>query len=1074
MKLTLPQQDIYYEQLLYPQSPIYNIGAKIEIKGNIAFEVLNDAYKKLINQHDAYRSYVVHENKVVAIKTNEYFNGELEYLDCTLKSDAEAYANSFMQEKMTTAFSLKKDTQLHYFVLIKVSEASYYLFSIYHHIITDGWGTSLMFQRLVKNYNELFESKDVSTYPFTYTDFVLDDTQYAASESYEKDKIYWAERFKQLPVELLSPKKNNKITPKSDRKTLTIKRETYDLLTQLGKQNGGSTFHVILATLFLYFGRKHQNDEFAIGLPVLNRGKSIFKKTVGLFMGVLPLKIAVNLEGNFGELIKTIRSQLRLDYRHQRFPLGKIIKELKLYTEKKRLFNITLSYEKQNYADHFLNTNTKVIPLSHQAERVALALYIREFDNTEDVLLDFDYNLNYFDEKEIKNVVAHIDNLINELIKTPVKSLHSYTYLTEKETEIVLKEFNSTHYKYPSNQTVVDQVIAQVRLHPNKIAIEDGIKQYTYAQLDELSTKVASYILESSDSVTMSIAVLMNRSVDLIVTLIGVIKAGKTFIPLDPSFPKARLSYILAHSETSKIIGNEKLKNAIEHTGEYISIETILTTKNIEKQDPINKSKSENTAYIIYTSGSTGNPKGVAIAHHSLLNFLISMKQSPKIEENDRFFSVTTQSFDISILEFFAPLLCGSTVFIAKEHVLQEPSKTIEAIKKNNTTIIQATPSFYQLLFNAGWKGNKKLKILCGGDLLSASLAEKLLENCGEVWNMYGPTETTIWSSCKKIQESTDASCIGKPIHNTKMYVLDEKLQLLPVGSAGNIYISGDGVAQGYYKNNELTNERFITSPYEIAGKMYNTGDVGNWNEKGEIEFLGRNDHQVKIRGYRIELGDIEAKLEAINTIKQAVVVAKKNKNQEVFLLAYITKETEEFSVSTTFSTLSIVLPNYMIPNMIIEVAEFPLTPNKKVDRKQLTERELSNQSNDKIKQKPSSILEKHLAKIFKEVLELKNTIGIDENFFELGGHSLNAVKVVNAIEQELSHKIYLETIFNNPTIQKLANFLTNAKTDAIRQIASAPELPFYPIIFSQYVIWLASLQSEKSIAYNMFAAYEI
>ena len=306
--------------------------------------------------------------------------------------------------------------------------------------------------------------------------------------------------------------------------------------------------------------------------------------------------------------------------------------------------------------------------------------------------------------------------------------------------------------------------------------------------------------------------------------------------------------------------------------------------------------KFTDTAYVIYTSGSTGNPKGVEIGHQALLNFLLSMQQKPGILITDTFFAVTTYSFDISILEFFGPLISGATVCIASNKTLNDPEKIIQTIEKINPSIIQATPSFYQLLFNAGWKGNKSLKILCGGDLLSEDLAEQLLKKCGQLWNMYGPTETTIWSSIKQITNRKEASNIGKPIRNTQFYILDRFKKLLPVGSTGSLYIGGDGLAKGYFKDSELTKQKFISNPFKEGTLFYDTHDLAKWNNYGEVEFLGRKDNQVKIRGYRIELAEIETKLNAIPEIKQAVVIAKKDKNSEAFLVAYIIKESESYN----------------------------------------------------------------------------------------------------------------------------------------------------------------------------------
>ena len=395
-------------------------------------------------------------------------------------------------------------------------------------------------------------------------------------------------------------------------------------------------------------------------------------------------------------------------------------------------------------------------------------------------------------------------------------------------------------------------------------------------------------------------------------------------------------------------------------------------------------------------------------------------------------------------------------------------------VKEINPTIIQATPSFYQMLYNVGWNGNKTTKILCGGDLLSEALAEKLLKTNAEVWNMYGPTETTIWSSCKKITQANEAYTIGKPIHNTQFYILDEYLQLLPVGCAGNIYIGGDGLAKGYFKNEDLTNEKFIQNPFDETKKVYNTGDLGRWNENGEIEFLGRNDHQVKIRGYRIELGDVENELNQINGIKSAVVVAQKNGAQDDRLIAYVITESHEFNSAVVIRALPQRLPEYMIPHTVVPLEEFPLTPNKKVDRKALALCSVSTETITSTYEEPISEIELNLCRYYEEVLGLKDRIGTKDDFFVLGGHSLNAVKLINLINEHLQCRITSKEVFDYPTIQTLSIHLEKKKTREKIAITRTTESLYYPLTPSQYNIWVASQQVEKSIAYNMAAAFKI
>lgn len=1076
MKLTLPQQDVYFEQLLYPNEPIYNIGAKIEIKGIINVGIFRRAYNELINQHDAYRSTLINDPENVTVQIVEEHNSKLGFVNFSDRQKSYEDANAYMQEEFSKPFDLFGERLLHVFTLVKVSEDFHYLFSVYHHIITDGWGTSLMFQRLVQNYNEIFEFGEVtSSYPYCYNDFVEDDYIYQNSESFSQDLDYWSQKFK-FPPENLLEKLNDKVQiNKSSRKELIIKRDVYNQLNELATDFKCSSFHLILGIFYTYFGRKHQNNDFAIGLPVLNRSKSKYKKTVGLFMGISPLRIPLDFNTTFKNLIIEIKNQLRLDYRHQRFPLGKLIQELQIFKEKERLFNITLSYEKQNYSNDFQHTQTRVIPLSHQAERVALAIYIREFDELEDVKIDFDYNLNYFDDLRISEVVHHFENLIKSILICPDKKLKELAYLSEEEESQILVEFNNTKVDYPKGKTIVDLFEAQVEKTPEKKALKDDYKSYSYSELNKLSNQIAEYLIVTYGEKDKSpIAVLLGRSAHMVAVLFGILKSGRAYIPLDPTFPKERLSYIIDNSQ-SKVLISEK-DSGLEGVEDVVIVflENILAEIDLFDGIVSTTISPNDTAYIIYTSGSTGNPKGVEIGHQSLLNFLTSIQQKPGVSSNDILFSVTTYSFDISILEFFAPLLSGATLYIANQNILSDPNLIIQKIEEVRPTIIQATPSFYQMLINANWQGNQRLKVLCGGDLLSEVLAEKLINHSLEVWNMYGPTETTIWSSIKKIEHPKEASNIGKPINNTQFYILDAFLSPKPIGIPGAIYIAGDGLARGYYKNDTLTKEKFIKNPFDANSLLYETGDVGKWNDKGEIEFLGRNDNQVKIRGYRIELGDIESQLNQIEGIKDSVVIAKKGDQQDAFLVAYILKSEEAIDRGKIIAVLKMDLPYYMIPNAIISLEEFPLTTNQKVDRKSLSLREIQQNINSNEFKAPISNLEIKLSQYWATVLNTKEAISINNNFFALGGHSLNAVKLIGLISRNLFLEITLKTIFDYPSIESLAVYLKKLKPSQSTVIPLSEIKDLYNLTPAQYTIWLASQKTKSSIAYNMSAGYTI
>jgi len=1073
MKLTLPQQDIYFEQLLYPNEPIYNIGANIRIEGSINYEILNQAYIALINQHDAYRSILKGNLLSTEIEMFPNYDTALEFIDFSAEAQPKARTAAYMENDFKVAFDITAEDVLFKFVLIKVAETSYHLYSKYHHIIVDGWGTSVMFQRLVKNYNELMEFGEItSEYPFSYQEFVENDAAYETSEAYENDKAYWTEKFKTLPNALFNRKNPSVHTNISDRKTLVLKRSMYNTLAEVSKACKATTLHTILAALNLYFARKHQNNDVVIGLPVLNRSSAKFKKTVGLFMGISALRMQLNMEDSFEAFVQQVRQQLRQDYRYQRFPLGKLVQELDMFHEKEGLFNITLSYEKQNYSDHFANTTTQVIPMTHGAERVALALYIREFDDAEDVRIDFDYNTNYFNEAEISQVVSHIEILLQNIIADPTATLANYTYLSEEE-QAQLATFNNTKRIISQKNTVLSAFAQNAEIYTNKVAVKDATTSYTYDALETRSNAIAQAIQQQFGASNQSpIAVLMDRSADLVAILLGIMKSGSAYIPLDPSFPQERLQYIVEHSNVSGIIGDAACKELLSASSTFIDAEELLAAKNTG--EVLKEVTPQDSAYIIYTSGSTGNPKGVEIGHKSLFNFLSSMIQRPEIKNTDTLFSVTTISFDISILELFAPLLAGATLHVANKETLSNPAEIMSALASVQPSVLQATPSFYQMLFNDGWEGDKGLKILCGGDLLGKSLAQKLVDTSASLWNMYGPTETTIWSSVKQIEKAADASNIGTPIDNTEFFILDEALQLLPIGSEGTIYIGGDGLAKGYYKNEALTAERFIENPFDANARIYNTGDLGKWTKDGEIEFLGRNDFQVKIRGFRIELGDIETKLHAMQAIKDAVVV-KKMVGEEAVLVAYVMMfAAEGCDAKAITEALQEQLPAYMIPNAIIPVESFPLTPNKKVDRKALSNRDLKIVASSKVDSKPGSETEEKLYQFFKEILKTDEDFSLDSSFFMLGGHSLNAVRLIGLIEKEFGHRLTLRDMFDYPDVISLAKQLDTREPAEKQVIHLAEEKEYYPVTFPQYAIWLASLKAEKSIAYNMFSTYEV
>ncbi|AMP99108.1 amino acid adenylation protein [Pedobacter cryoconitis] len=1072
MRLTLPQEDIYFEQLLYPDRPVYNIGARTEIRGKIDFAAFNKAYIGMISQHDICRSVLTVKNDSPEFCILDTDTADLELIDFSFHADPVNDAISYMQSRFLEPFRLNDQTFLHKIILLKIADDFHYLFSVYHHLITDGWGTSLMFRRLVQNYNELSSHGTIqSVYPYSYTEFAKDDAKYRASETYQLDKSYWTAKFSALPENVFV--KNNSQPKKegSRRKEWLIKRAQYDQLNELAVQLQATTFHLLLAIAYTYFGRIKSISDFAVGIPMLNRSGAAFKKTAGLFTGIIPLRINLDFEDSFAALVSNIRQELKQDYRHQRFPLGKLIQELNLFDQEQKLFDITLSYEKQDYSVHFKHTLTHVVPLTHQAERVALALYVREFDNAEDVRIDFDYSLEYFEGTQVTNFITHFQFLLEDILANPHKKLSKLDFLGIAEKEFLITGLNQTAYPYPSAQTVVDLFEEQVENDPDHVVVRDSLKEYTYLEASQKSNAIAAWLLAQLGEGNEAIAILVNRSADLPVLLMGIFKAGKSYVPIDPDFPEDRIAFIVENCKAKTIICENDAITIADVKRIHIADVFAYTTP---EQLKINRAKAADSAYIIYTSGSTGRPKGVEIRHNSLANFLISMRRKPGLSPADLVFSITTISFDISILEFFGPLISGGTAYVVKKEVLAEPQKLLAEIRRVKPTVLQATPGFFQLIFNAGWEGDKAVRILCGGDQLSKALVEKLLSNVAELWNMYGPTETTVWSALKKIERPDQASNIGRPISNMRFYIVDHELQIVPAGTIGRIFIGGPGLSKGYCQNEELTAAKFISSPFIPGDQLYETGDLGKWTTEGEIEFCGRNDYQLKIRGYRIEPGEIETQLNRFLKCDNTVILSAELNSSTGVLVAYIPKQTADNIVPLAKEFLQNYLPGYMIPEVFVQVESFPLTANQKIDRKALLAMKFELPATAIIDTGIKTATEEKLLKIWKEELNLDRLMNIHDNFFSLGGHSLMAVQMTSAIYRIFNIRLTMKDVFTKPSISLLGKYIDSLNPAIIHSIEKASEKTYYKSTPAQQSIWQACLNTDLLVAYNMSAIFKI
>ena len=658
--------------------------------------------------------------------------------------------------------------------------------------------------------------------------------------------------------------------------------------------------------------------------------------------------------------------------------------------------------------------------------------------------------------------MVDLDQSCQEMLADSKESVSSLPSLTEAERQQVLNDWNKTHKYYPKHLCVQDLFEGQAAQTPDAIALVFEGKEVTYRELNERASQIAADLCGMGVGPDQLVGVCLNRSAEMVPALLGILKAGGAYVPLDPQFPADRLSLMLEDSELKILLTDRELSSKFPHfRGQIYFIESKTSGKDLNH---ISRSAApHHLAYVIYTSGSTGKPKGVRIPHSALTNFLCSMRVEPGLASTDILLAVTTISFDIAALELYLPLIVGSRLVIAPRETTADGFRLRDLITRTRPTVMQATPATWRLLLETGWAGSKELRILCGGEALTRDLADELLKRSACLWNMYGPTETTVWSTISRIGSDQAAISIGRPIANTEIYILGPEMQPVPVGIAGELYIGGAGLAQGYFNRSELTNEKFISHPFRNGAsgdRLYKTGDLARYLSDGSIECLGRIDSQVKIRGFRIELGEIETVLGRFDDIKQGVVLAQEGGLGDRVLVAHLVADVgKAVDFGRLREFLKQHLPDYMLPSRFELLSSFPLTPNGKIDRQALAGRQAAKSDLPHAEVTTNNETESELLKIWKSVLRVGG-IRVNDNFFELGGHSLLAAKLLRQIEATFGERLSLAALFEAPTVETQAR-LIGVKTGAHGPSALIPvqrsgsRTPFFCFGFSAGPLFL-------------------
>jgi len=741
---------------------------------------------------------------------------------------------------------------------------------------------------------------------------------------------------------------------------------------------------------------------------------------------------------------------------HQEYPLPLLAEQLQVRRDPGRppIFETMFIMQKaQGMGAGALGENLNALALGLPGARLELGSLTAESLSLDNLPAQFDltlmmteveaglaaalhYNTALFNRETAERMLTHLQTLLVGLVEEPQRPLSQIPLMPDREKRQLLAVWNATAAPYPAEKAFYQLFEEQVFRTPLASAVVDANRAYNYETLNERANCLAHYLIELGVGQETLVGVALERSAEMVVTLLAVHKAGGAYIPLDPAFPEARLAMMLDDAQPAvlltetSLLENGALSWLADRTGQMKVVSLDGDWAAIEQysaENPGITAEPDALAYIIYTSGSTGRPKGVQISHRALVNFLTTMAKRPGLTADDTLLAVTTLSFDIAGLELFLPLMVGAEIIIAGRGAAADSDQLQQLLTAHNVTVMQATPATWQLLLAANWPGKSDLKILSGGEALPAELAARLLPRSAELWNVYGPTETTIWSTVHKVAAadstiSDRAVSIGRPIGNTQIFILDRQMQPVPAGIVGDLYIGGDGLARGYYRRAALTAERFVPSPFAAGERLYRTGDLARYLPDGNMVFLGRNDFQVKIRGYRIELGDIEAALDQLPAVAQSVVAAKADGHGEQRLVAYLVGKQGAVvpAVEELRGLLAETLPGYMIPAVFVTLDAFPLTPNGKVDRRALPEPEMGRGQMTAEYVAPRTPLEQELADLCANVLGLEK-VGIHDSFFDLGGNSLAATRLISQVREIAGGPVSLRLLFAEPTVAGLA-----------------------------------------------------
>jgi amino acid adenylation domain-containing protein len=1078
--ISFAQQRLWFLDQLAPDNSFYNVPVAVRMQGRLDAQAFERSLDEIVVRHEALRTTFPAVDGQPTQSVAPTLPLALPVIDLRgfSQDERETQSRLLAAEEARRPFNLAKGPLLRV-KLLRLGEEDHVALLTMHHIVSDGWSMGVLLREVAALYEAYSQGmrSPLDELPIQYADYAVWQREWLSGEVLEAQLAYWRRQLAGLPILNLPTDHPRPVVQgyRGAAESLQLPASLTDSLKELSQRNGVTLFMTLLAAFQTLLMRHTGQEDVTVGSPVANRGRAELEGLIGLFINTLALRTDLSGDPSFTELLGRVREAALGAYAHQDLPFERLVEELQPERDLGRhpLFQVMMVLQNApGIAPELPGLKLSELPFENATTKFDLTLALAETGPGLSGYLE--YSTELFEEETVRRMLGQYRKLLESVVEDPQAPLSELEVLTEEERERLLVEWNRTEADYPRDQCVHELFEQQVELTPERTALSFEDEQLSYAELNRRANRLARHLSNLGVGPDARVAICLERSIDMVVALLATLKAGGAYVPLDPAYPEERLAFMMEDAEAQVALTQRQLLRELpQYQPQVVCLEEMWKETAKYGEENLGKTaRPNNLAYVIYTSGSTGKPKGVQIPHGAVVNFLASMQVSPGITREDKLLSVTSLSFDISVLEIILPLMSGAQLSIVHRDTTLNGEHLSKALVESQATVIQATPTTYQLLIDSGWGGSGKLKILCGGEAMSLKIAAHLYERCGSLWNVYGPTETTIWSTLCQVHPENKAPSIGRPIRNTQCYILDGNLTPTPIGTVGQLCIGGAGLARGYRNLPAITADRFIPDPFsqEPGARLYRTGDLARYRGAGCIEFLGRNDFQVKVRGFRIEMGEIEALLNQHHSIRQAIVTVIGDDPNTLCLAAYVVLNRSEASISELRQYLRMKLPEYMVPATWMVLENLPLMPNGKVNRRALPVPEHRQVESVAVAARTPS--EEILAGIWREVLRTER-VGVHDNFFELGGHSLLGTQLISRVRNVFAIELPLRVLFENPTVEGLA-LRVDAEMQAANQDASAPPIApvirdaALPISFAQQRLWFLDQLAPDNSFYNV------